>query len=117
MSLLGLTWEDPFRAINARLDTITELLEQIMTEQADIDSATTAVLGLLTDLTTQTASILADVQAFQANPTADTSKLDTAVAGIQQVQTALDSAVSTLSSAAPAGGTVTPPPPPAPAAS
>ena len=101
MPILGFNWEDPFRTINAKLD-------RIIMSQADIDSAVTAVQGLLSDISTQTASILADVQAFAANPSDDTTQLDTAVAGIQQVQTALDSAVTQLGAAAP----VTPPPAP-----
>jgi DNA repair ATPase RecN len=79
-------------------------LAKIMASQDDINAAVTAIQGLLTDLSAQAGTILTDIQAVQSQigsgQAVDTSALDSAVSGIQAVQTSLDSAVSNLTTVA-----------------
>lgn len=88
-----------------------------MASQDDINAAVTAITSLLTDLSAQAATILTDITAVQgqigAGQAVDTTALDSAVSGIEAVQTALDDAVTNLSTVAePPAAT----PPPAPTA-
>jgi hypothetical protein len=87
-----------------------------MSEQSDIDTAVTEFGSLLSDLQTQTSSLVTDLSELQATIAAgqpvDTSALDGVVASASTVQGALDSAVANLNTeAAPAAPSapVTPP--------
>jgi hypothetical protein len=93
-----------FPYIIERFNQLDKRLEKIMASQDDVNAAVTAIQGLLTDLSAQTSTILTDVTAVQSQigsgQAVDTSALDSAVSGIQSVQTALDSAVSNLTTIA-----------------
>jgi hypothetical protein len=101
-------------SIERKLDILNWKADLIIMSQTDINNAVTAITALLTDLGTQTASILSDVTAIQAALAAgqpvSTTALDSTVAGVTAVQTALDGAVSSLGSLVPAPGGATPPP-------
>jgi hypothetical protein len=103
--------EDPL-PIERKLDILNWKADQILMSQADINNAVTAITTLLTDIGTQTSAILTDVTAIQAALAAgqpvSTTALDTTVAGIQAVDTALDAAVTQLGTLAPAPGGTTP---------
>jgi hypothetical protein len=91
-----------------RFHRIDQTLEKIMSAQNDINSAVTAIQNLLTDVSGNVTTILADVKALQAalasGGTVDTTALDAAVADIASVQSSLDAATSQLSGIVPAGG-------------
>jgi methyl-accepting chemotaxis protein len=89
-------------------------LETLMTEQqADINSATAAITGLLTDISTQVADLATDLTSLQAELQAggpvSTTALDSAVAQVQATQAALDSGVSAITGLATPPAPVTPP--------
>lgn len=96
--------------LNTKVDT---LMSSVSAQQADINAAVTAVTSLLTDIGNQTTQILAAVTAVQqdlANGTpVDTTALDSAVSGIQAVDSALDTAVTSLAAVATPPATGTPP--------
>lgn len=100
--------------------SINRKLEKIMASQDDINAAVTAIQGLLTDLSAQAGTILTDIQGVQAQigsgQAVDTSALDSAVSGIQAVQTSLDSAVSNLTTVAEPAAPTTPTTPTDPSA-
>jgi hypothetical protein len=100
--------------IERKLDILNWKADLIIMSQTDINNAVTAITALLTDVGNQTSSILTAVTAIQAALAAgqpvDTTALDSVVAGVQQVDTALDTAVGQLGSLVPAPGGATPPP-------
>jgi hypothetical protein len=108
-----------FPYIIEQFKIINQRLASIMASQDDINAAVTAIQSLLTDLSAQAQTILTDVQGVQsqigAGAPVDTTALDSAVAGIQAVQTSLDSATQQLSTVA--EPPVTPPATPTPPAS
>jgi putative Ig domain-containing protein len=94
-----------------RFHRIDQTLEKIMSAQNDINSAVTAIQNLLTDVSGNVTTILADVKALQAalasGQTVDTTALDAAVADIAAVQSSLDAATSQLSGIVPASSAST----------
>ena|SRR5271170_8500503 len=88
-------------------------LETKMSEiQGDIDSATAAVTGLLTDIQGQVTQLATDLTALQgelqAGGPVSTTALDSAVAQVQATQAALDSGVSAITGLATPPAPVTP---------
>jgi hypothetical protein len=85
---------------------LSQQLGEIMTAQGDITAAVTAFTALLTDMQSDSATLLTDVTAIQAQLAAgqpvDTSALDSVVASVQAMQTGLDTAVSQVSGLVPA---------------
>jgi hypothetical protein len=96
--------------VDIRLDglesRLTERLEQIMTEQQDIDAATQALTGMVSDVQNQSASLATAVEGIQAyiaaHPDADTSALDAVVAQVSGAQSGLDAAVGNVQGVLPA---------------
>jgi len=108
-------WDQLFGDIiwlRGRIHRIEQQLEHIMTtqsqSQADVNAANTAVVALLTDVSDDVATILADVKSIQAalasGQPVDTTALDSTVAGIAAVQSSLDSATSQLTGVVPPAG-------------
>ena len=100
-------------AILARLDAIDEKLEQIMTEQADIDAATAELTTIVTDVQAQIGTLGTDFTAIQAEianleaqiaagGTVNTAALNAAVAQAQSTLAGLDPAVAQIGTLAPA---------------
>jgi conjugal transfer/entry exclusion protein len=92
-------------AIQAKLDTIINQLEKIMSAQDDITNAVAVDNALLTDLATQVTAIGAAQAAFAAEIATlsaqgvDTSGLVAASAQLAAAQAPLDAAVAALSAA------------------
>ncbi len=117
--LFGLPGE--IRQILATVQQTDQKVSQLMTEvsqqQTDINNAVAAITGMLTDIKAQNAQLATDLANLQAQLASgqpvDTSALDSAVAQVQATQTALDTAVQSItnlapgSSTPPAGGTPT----------
>jgi hypothetical protein len=112
------TLYNAIQALATRVDlhyvSLTQQIGRLMSEvQTDIDNATTVVTGLLTDLTAQNAAILADITQVQTDLAngvpANTAALDAIVAKVTAVQTGLDSATATLTSAVTPASSATPP--------
>lgn len=89
-------------------------LDQIMTEQQDIDaavSALTTVVGVVADETDSLNTTAAAIQAYiDAHPNVDTTGLDAIVAQVQTTQGNLATAVTNVGSVLPQPPTPTPPP-------
>jgi hypothetical protein len=91
-----------FNQLNSRMDHLQMTESQT---QTDVDNATTAVTGLLSDLSTQTGDILNDLTTLvnssnQTGTPVSTSALDNIVSQVQTVQSALDGAVTQLNTLA-----------------
>jgi len=89
-----------------------KLIGELMAAQDDINAATQAFQGVLTDLQAQAATLVTDLAEIQAAVAAgqpvDTSALNAVVANAQAVQSALDTAVANIDAEA---ASVTPPAP------
>ena len=116
----GFGQHDPDREalnrITEMLNQLTENTEKIMSQQSDIDAATQAILGLVTNINTEDGNLSTAVSAIQAfiaaQPAgADTSALDAAVAQISGAQSNLGTAVAAVQGVVPA--VPAPPAPPA----
>ena len=98
-----------------RLGRIEKKVDKLMTEvsqtQTDINNAVTVFGGILTDLQAQTSTLVTDVQNIAAliadGQPVTTAALNSLVAGAQAIDTAVDSAVESVTALAP------PPTPPA----
>jgi hypothetical protein len=80
-----------------------------MNAQSDINAANTAIVALLTDLAAQTAAIGVDLRDLSAklSGVVDTNALSATVEKVQGVQSALDDAVTSLTTEATATSTST----------
>ena len=102
------------RAICAQLLEINKKLEQIVTAQQDIDSATAALTALITDVANNVAQLGTDIAAIQAEIQSlqalgvNTAALAAAVSAAASTAFSLDTAVSGVTA-------LTAPPVPAPA--
>jgi hypothetical protein len=99
------------RRILQRLDQleyrVNEKLEKIMAAQDDINAADQAIVGLLTDMQGDIATIGTGITSIQAALAAlpesvDTTQLDTDVASIAQAQANLDAAAASVANVVPA---------------
>jgi hypothetical protein len=84
---------------------INRKLNIIMATQAELDAATAALTAVSTDIATNVTQLGTDVAAIQAllaQPNLDATALDAAVAAIAATQANLDTAVSGVTSLAPA---------------
>lgn len=90
--------------INALQIKIGNLIVTVSQDQGDVNNAVTVITGLLTDLGTQDATIVTDVQQVITDlangQPVSTDALDAIVAKVQSVQTQTDTAVSSLTTAA-----------------
>jgi predicted trehalose synthase len=98
-------WIGDIGKILSLVQEINTNVGKLMTQQQDIDNAVTAITGLLTDVAAQVAQLGTDLAALQAalagGTPVSTAALDSAVAQVQATQTALDSAVSSITSLTP----------------
>lgn len=83
-----------------------EKLEKIMAAQDDVNAADQAIVGLLTDMAADIATIgtgIASIQAALAAlpPEVDTTQLDADVANIAAAQASLDAAAASVANVVP----------------
>lgn len=101
-----LTWIFPGPAILRALNRIERKVDHIMTQQDDVNAATTAIQGEVTDLQAKDTAIQAAQQQLLSEITTlqgqgvDTSALVSATAALLQAQGADDTVVQALTDAA-----------------
>jgi fructose-specific phosphotransferase system IIC component len=100
------------RTVTSGFTSVNKRLDSIIVSQSSIDNAVTVVSNLLTDLSNDNQTILADLTAIQSaianGQPVDTTALDAVVGRVQNVQAGIDSAVTSLTDTANPTPPVTP---------